>query len=200
MPSEISPAELREVVQRAQNGSTDDFHELYSHFSKPVYNFIWRLIGSVEDAEDLVQETFLKVHSELRNLRDPAQFRFWLYRIARNEVYQKLRRAHRATEVSIDDEEAGYYNFLKDEIRQPDPERLALSGELSDVVNQALQSLSPKYRDVFVLAVFQKMSYDDITKIVGRSLLSVKTDIYRARLMVKEAITVYMKRSRIEKL
>jgi len=198
MPSEFSPEQLKEVVIRAQKGSDQDFYELYLVFSKPVYNFIWRLIGSVEDAEDLVQETFLKVHTELKHLRDANQFRFWLYRIARNEVYQKLRRTQRTTEVSIDDEEAGYYNFLKDEIRQPDPEKLALSGELSDVINKALQSLTPKYRDVFVLAVFQKMSYEDITKIVGRSLLSVKTDIYRARLMVKEAISTYMKRSRVE--
>jgi RNA polymerase sigma-70 factor (ECF subfamily) len=200
MPSEISPEQLREVVKRAQKGSEQDFYQLYVLFSKPVYNFVWRLIGSVEDAEDLVQETFLKVHSELKNLRDPNQFRFWLYRIARNEVYQKLRRAQRATEVSIDDEETGYYNFLKDETRQPDPEKLALSGELNDVIKRALETLTPKYRDVFVLAVFQKMSYEDITKVVGRSLLSVKTDIYRARLMVKEAISSYMKHSGIEKL
>lgn len=200
MPSEFSPEQLKEVVKRAQKGSEQDFYQLYVFFSKPVYNFVWRLIGSVEDAEDLVQETFLKVHSELEHLRDANQFRFWLYRIARNEVYQKLRRTQRATEVSIDDEEAGYYNFLKDDIRQPDPEKVALSGELGDVINQALQSLTPKYRDVFVLAVFQKMSYEDITKVVGRSLLSVKTDIYRARLMVKEAITAYMKRSRVEKV
>jgi len=200
MPSEISPEQLKEIVQRAQAGSEQDFYQLYVVFSKPVYNFVWRLIGSVEDAEDLVQETFLKVHSELKRLRDPNQFRFWLYRIARNEVYQKLRRTQRTTEVSIDDEDAGYYNFLKDDIRQPDPEKLALSGELNDVINRALQSLTPKYRDVFVLAVLQKMSYEDITKIVGRSLLSVKTDIYRARLMVKDAISAYMKRSRVGKL
>ncbi len=200
MPNEFSPEQLTEVVKRAQKGSEQDFYKLYAFFSKPVYNFIWRLIGSVEDAEDLVQETFLKVHSELKNLRDPNQFRFWLYRIARNEVYQKLRRAQRATEVSIDDEETGYYNFLKDETRQPDPERLALSGELNEVIKQALQALTPKYRDVFVLAVFQKMSYEDITKVVGRSLLSVKTDIYRARLMVKAAISSYLKRSGVEKL
>jgi len=200
MPSEISPGQLKEIVQRAQAGSEQDFYQLYLVFSKPVYNFVWRLIGCVEDAEDLVQETFLKVHSELKHLRDPNQFRFWLYRIARNEVYQKLRRTQRTTEVSIDDEDAGYYNFLKDDIRQPDPEKLALSGELNDVINRALQSLTPKYRDVFVLAVLQKMSYEDITKIVGRSLLSVKTDIYRARLMVKDAISVYMKRSRVGKL
>ncbi|HXK59110.1 MAG TPA: sigma-70 family RNA polymerase sigma factor [Acidobacteriota bacterium] len=199
MPSEFSPEQLREVVARAREGSEQDFYELYVAFSKPIYNFVWRLIGSVEDAEDLVQETFLKVHSELKHLRDPNQFRFWLYRIARNEVYQKLRREQRATEVSIDDEEAGYYNFLKDDLKQPDPEHLALSGELNEVINRALLSLTPKYRDVFVLAVFQKMSYEDITKVVGRSLLSVKTDIYRARLMVKKAITAYMKHSRVGK-
>ncbi len=200
MPSEFSPEQLKEVVKRARAGSEEDFYQLYVAFSKPVYNFVWRLIGSVEDAEDLVQETFLKVHSELRNLRDPNQFRFWLYRIARNEVYQRLRRTQRTTEVSIDDEDAGYYNFLKDDIKQPDPEKVALSGELNDVINQALQSLTPKYRDVFVMAVLQKMSYEDITKVVGRSLLSVKTDIYRARLMVKDAISSYMKRSKVGKL
>jgi RNA polymerase sigma-70 factor, ECF subfamily len=200
MPSDVSPDQLAEVIKRAQAGSTEDFHFLYSQFAKPVYNFIWRLIGSAEDAEDLLQETFLKVHGELKHLRDPAQFRFWVYRIARNEVYQKLRRMHRVTEVSIDDEEVGYFNFLTDGKRQPDPEKIALSGELNEVISEALRSLTPKYRDVFVLAVFQKMSYEDITKVVGRSLLSVKTDIYRARLAVKDAINAYMKRSRVEKL
>jgi RNA polymerase sigma-70 factor, ECF subfamily len=199
MPSEVSPEQLAEAIRRAQTGSSEDFHLLYSHFAKPVYNFIWRLIGSTEDAEDLLQETFLKVHSELKSLREPAQFRFWLYRIARNEVYQKLRRTQRATEVSIDDEEFGYFNFLTDTNRQPDPEKIALSGELNEVISRALSSLSPKYRDVFVLAVFHKMSYEDITKVVGRSLLSVKTDIYRARLMMKQVISGYMKRSKVEK-
>ncbi len=54
-------------------------------------------------------------------------------------------------------------------------------------------ALKPKYRDVFILAVFEKMSYEDITKVVGRSLLSVKTDIYQARLAVKEAVGSYLK-------
>lgn len=200
MPNEIAPAELSKIVARAQQGSEDDFYQLYLLFSKAIFNFIWRLIGSTEDAEDLLQETFLKVHSELKHLRDPNQFRFWLYRIARNEVYQKLRRAQRSSEVSIDDEEAGYYNFLTDDTHQPDPETLALSGELNEVVSRALDSLSPKYRDVFVLAVFQKMSYEDITKIVGRSVLSVKTDIYRARLAMKEMINTYLTKSKMKRV
>ncbi len=67
-----------------------------------------------------------------------------------------------------------------------------LSGELNEVVAQALKSMPAKYRDVFVLAVFQKMSYEDITKVVGRSLLSVKTDIYRARLIAKDILGAYL--------
>lgn len=194
MPLEISQAELREIVERARAGSREDFHTLYSHFSKPIFNFIRRLIGSPDDAEDLTQDTFLKVHSELPNLRDPGQFKFWLYRIARNEVYQKLRRTQKSSEVSLDNEAVSYYDFLPDDAHGLDPERRFLSRELEKIIDRALQSMTPKYRDVFVLAVFHKMSYEDITKIVGRSLLSVKTDIYRARLVVKDALNEYLKR------
>jgi len=194
MPKEVSQTQIKEWVQRAQNGSLEDFQRLYDLFAKPIYNFVRRLIGSPQDAEDLTQDTFLKVHSELKKLRDPAQFKFWLYRIARNEVYQKLRKGQRSPVASIDDEETGYHDFLSDDAPELDPERRFLSKELDAVVEKALQSMAPKYRDVFVLAVFQKVSYEDITKIVGRSLLSVKTDIYRARLMVKEQLNAYLKR------
>ncbi|HSR53404.1 MAG TPA: RNA polymerase sigma factor [Acidobacteriota bacterium] len=194
MSIEISQQELTEIVERAQDGSLDDFHRLYEIFSKPIFNFTRRLIGSGVEAEDLTQDTFMKVHSELGKLREPSQFKYWLYRIARNEVYQKLRRSKRTPEVSIDDEETEYYNFLPDDSDGQDPERHILSLEMQEIIDRTLASLTPKYRDVFVLAVFHKMSYDDITKVVGRSLLSVKTDIYRARLAMKEALNEYLKR------
>ncbi|MFZ0426776.1 MAG: sigma-70 family RNA polymerase sigma factor [Acidobacteriota bacterium] len=199
MSQEISPEELQKLVDRAKAGSSDEFHQLYSLFVKAIFNFIWRLCGAPEEAEDLTQETFLKVYAELPNLRDSGQFKFWLYRIARNEVYQRLRRTKRRPEVSIDNEEIAYYEFLVDDSDGLDPERQVLSDELYGVVRGCLQSLKPKYRDVFVLAVFEKMSYEDITKVVGRSLLSVKTDIYRARLAVKDAVTDYLAKSKRKK-
>ena len=184
---------LRKSVREAQQGSLESFHRLYRSYSRAIYNFIWRLVGESADAEDLTQETFLKAHSELKKLRDPAQFKYWLYRIARNEVYQKLRKSQRVTVVSIDDEEVSYYDFLEDGSSGLDPESQVLALELNRVIHQALDAMSPKYRDVFVLAVFQKESYENISKIVGRSLLSVKTDIYRARLAVKEQLNKYLK-------
>jgi RNA polymerase sigma-70 factor (ECF subfamily) len=192
MPTELSQAELAEIVREAQQGSLDSFHRLYRSYSRAIYNFIWRLVGESSDAEDLTQETFLKAHRELKKLREPAQFKYWLYRIARNEVYQKLRKSQRATVVSIDDEEVSYYDFLEGSSGL-DPESQVLALELNQVIHQALDAMSPKYRDVFVLAVFQKESYENIAKIVGRSLLSVKTDIYRARLVVKEQLSGYLK-------
>lgn len=192
MSSEISPQELAKVVERAKGGSLEAFHQLYSQFAKAIFNYVWRLNGSPDEAEDLTQETFLKVHSELPNLREAGQFKFWLYRIARNEVYQKLRRTKRRTEVSIDNVEIQYFEFLADDKPGQDPEDKVLSKELHQVIQSSLNALKPKYRDVFVLAVFERMSYEDITKVVGRSLLSVKTDIYRARLAVKNAIYAYL--------
>ena len=194
MPPEISQQELTEIVERAREGSAKDFYRLYSHFAKPIYNFVRRLAGSPDEAEDLTQDTFLKVHSELSKLRDPGQFKFWLFRIARNEVYQRLRRSQKRPEVSIDNEAIPYFEFLRDESHSIDPEDRMLAVELHGVVARALGELRPKYRDVFVLAVFEKMRYEDIANVVGRSLLSVKTDIYRARLTVKEAVNDYLAR------
>lgn len=197
MSSEISQDELRQVVERAQDGSLEAYHTLYSLYGKPVYHFIWRLIGKPEEADDLTQETFMKVYAEIGNLRNPGQFKYWLFRIARNEVYQRLRRRKtRKAETSLDTEEISYYDFLPDESLGTDPEGSLLSEELVAVINQALASLRPKYRDVFVLAVYEKMSYEEIAQVVGRSLLSVKTDIYRARLAVKEVLTDYLSRKK----
>lgn len=196
MPREPDLDEIGDIVRRAQAGSLEDFQQLYDLFSRPIFNFILRLIGSVSEAEDLTQDTFLKVHSQLKKLRQPSQFRFWIYRIARNEVYQQLRKAQRASVASLDEEGAGYYDFLSDDSAPRNPELRLLSSEMGQVVTRTLQAMSPKYRDVFVLAVFEKISYREIAGIVGRSLLSVKTDIYRARLQVKEQLNKYLRENK----
>ena len=196
MPKQPSQDELSKIVGAAQGGSPEAFQQLYDLFAKAIFNFIWRLVGASQEAEDLTQDTFIKVHTELVKLRDPAQFKYWLYRIARNEVYQRFRRSQKVVTVSIDDDEVGYHEILPADDSANDPEQRFLSKELNDVIQAALEQMSPKYRDVFVLAVFQKLTYAEITRVVGRSLLSVKTDIYRARLVVKQHLSEYLKQSK----
>ncbi len=192
MGLEISEEQLEKLIEAAAGGSVEDFRKLYELYSVPVYRFVLGLVGNEAEAEDITQETFIKVFYKLNKLKEPVFFRFWLYRIARNETYQMHRRFKRRGEVSIDNEEIGYYEFLQNENEGPNPEKQVMSRELDSVIRKAILSLKPKYRDVLILAVQEKMSYEEISKIVGRSVVSVKTDIYRARQVVKEKLDRYL--------
>lgn len=192
MSLEISEGQLEKLIKAAAEGSVEDFHKLYEIYSAPIYKFILGMIGSEAEAEDVAQETFIKVFYKLKELKDPGYFKFWLYRIARNEVYQRYRKLKRRGEVSIDNEKIGYYEFIPDNSDGFNPEQQVISRELDSVIRKAVMSLKPKYRDVFILAVQEKMSYEDISQITGKSVVSVKTDIYRARQTVREKLSKYL--------
>ncbi len=186
-------SEIRKIVLDAQTGNRGAFEAIYHGFASRIYNFLFRLLGSREEAEDLTQQTFLIALRQLGTLRDPGQLESWIYRIARNEVYQKFRRKK---VDSLDVEDA----VNKDPVEPSEnrlhanPERALLNAELGQRLQAVLNGLPLKLREVFILAVVQEMSYKDISAVVGRSLLSVKTDIYRARLTAREELGKYMSR------
>jgi RNA polymerase sigma-70 factor (ECF subfamily) len=187
-----SPALLARLIEQAKKGDIEAFQRIYDLFSRKVLNFIYRMVASIEEAEDLTQETFVTVYQKLESLKDDARFEPWLFRIARNYVYQKYRRRVPPT-VSVDflDEEGRAASELADERKDPQEEFQA--EELDDVVREVVLELSEKYREVFVLSAIQDLSYQEIAEIVGRSLASVKTDIHRARLQVRKRVKEYLK-------
>ncbi len=181
---------LCQLVEEGKRGETAALQAIYDEFSARIFNFLYRVLGSRDDAEDVAQQTFLLAFRQLGTLRDPAQLESWIYRIARNEVYQRFRRKKVG---SLDDEENdGDVQGLVEQGLHAQPEKLLLNEELRQVLQAVLDNLPVKLREVFVLAVVQEMRYQDIAEIVGRSLLSVKTDIYRARLQVKEELRRYL--------
>jgi RNA polymerase sigma-70 factor (ECF subfamily) len=186
-----SDSEIRKLVQDAQAGKRSAFEAIYATFASRIYNFLCRLMGSPEEAEDLTQQTFLIALRRLGTLRDPDQVESWIYRIARNEVYQKFRRKK---VDSLDEEDQGRKDFAepKETRLHANPEKALLNAELGEKLQATLDALPMKLREVFILAVVQEMSYKDISAIVGRSLLSVKTDIYRARLTARKELGRYM--------
>ncbi len=183
---------LARYIDEAKTGQIAAFQRIYDLFARKVLNFIFRMVASKEEAEDLTQETFVTVYQKLASLKDNAKFEPWLFRIARNNVYQKYRR-HAPVMVSVDvrDEEGRNIAELVDE--RKDPHESYQAGELERVVRKVIAELSDKYREVFILSAIHNLSYQEIADIVGRSLPSVKTDIHRARLQVRNKVKDYLK-------
>jgi RNA polymerase sigma-70 factor (ECF subfamily) len=183
---------LGQWLKNAKKGDIEAYQKIYETFARKVLNFIYRMINSVEEAEDLTQETFVTVFQKLGTLKDDSKFEPWLFRIARNYVYQRYRSRPPAS-VSIDEvnDEGQALTELVDERKNPDEAFQAR--ELEDVVQEVISALTEKYREVFVLSAIQHRSYQEIAEIVGRSVPSVKTDIHRARLEVRRKVKDYLK-------
>ena len=180
----------RRLVEGTLNGDRDAFKAIYECYGARIYNFLFRLLGSRSEAEDATQQTFLIALGRLGTLRDPDLLESWIYRIARNEVYQKYRRKQVS---SLDEDDSkSFAENTEDRQLGGHPEKALLNEELAEALQSTLDHLPLKLKEVFILAVVDEMSYQDISAIVGRSLLSVKTDIYRARLMAKEKLGRYL--------
>jgi len=187
-------SEQAEIIHRAQGGDLEAFREIHQEYGRRVLNFIYRMVDSREDAEDLTQNVFLIAFNELAKLQEVSRFESWLYRIARNEVYQAFRR--KRTEPPLHKASAAGQReglpALDPADGRPTPHEAILHEELGEAIKRVLESLPTKLREVFVLAVIHEKSYLEISEIVGRSLLSVKTDIFRARSFARKALGQYL--------
>jgi RNA polymerase sigma-70 factor (ECF subfamily) len=188
----VDPTVLKTWIQRAQKGDVGSYQNIYDSFARKVLNFIYRMVHSLEEAEDLTQETFVAVYQKLGTLQDSDKFEAWLFRIARNFIYQRYRkRAPAAVSIDAPSEDGRLMTELVDGRKNPDEEYQ--TQELEGVITNVIAELPEKYREVFVLSALQQLSYQRIADIVGRSLPSVKTDIHRARLEVRDSVKKYLK-------
>ncbi len=183
-------SEQADIIQRARAGEVEAFRQIHEEYGRRILNFVYRMVDSREDAEDLTQNVFLRAFHELPRLQDAERFESWLYRIARNEVYQAFRKKR----VGSGRYEAGGDEQPEFDLadRRPTPQDNILHEELGFRIRKVLNSLPPKLREVFVLAVIHEKSYAEISDIVGRSLLSVKTDIFRARTHARRSLGQYL--------
>ena len=184
------PLDLDLQLRKAKSGDSQAFGAIYDRYAARIFNFVSHLAGSRQDAEDITQEAFFLAYRSLKNLRDHAHFEQWLYKIARNEIYKNQRKT-KSRPDSLDDADKGILQILKSADPAGNPENRLLSGELGKKIRAIFKSLPMQYKETLVLATLQGLSYQEISGILGRSLSSVKTDVYRARLIISEKMRKY---------
>jgi len=181
----------QQVVVFAQEGREDAYRELIKRYERPVYSLIYRMVRDNETAEDLAQETFIKVLNNIDRYRPEFKFSSWLFKIANNITIDHLRRRQLDT-ISIE----GSPDALTGERLRATAVTVASGGEspleeleskeIGASIEEAIAKLRPEYRACIILRHVEDYSYDEIAEIVKLPLGTVKTDIHRARQELRE--------------
>lgn len=175
-----------ELVERARGGDEEAFRLLVESHSRAVFRLAYRMTGNEHDAEDVVQETFVKAFRRLAQFESRAHFGTWLHRIAANCAYDLLRSRARRSEDPLE-LDAGEPAALP--ARDPAPDRLVLAAEVRARVERALARLSPTERTAFVLRHHQGMSIQEIGSALGLEESATKHSIFRAVRKMRQALT-----------
>lgn len=182
-----------ELIERFQHGDLYAFDLIVKRYKNQLLNFIFRFLGNQEEAEDLVQETFLRVYKNRRAYRKVAKFSTWIYTIAGNLAKTELRKRKRRKIFSITDlgyEEKDYE--ISDVAFSPEDQVNGLITE--EIVQREIEGLSPKFREVIILRDIQELSYEEISKIVRIPLGTVKSRVNRGRLKLQERLKPFLPR------
>jgi RNA polymerase sigma-70 factor (ECF subfamily) len=168
------------AVGRAQSGDDDAFRLLVERHSRNVFRLAYRMTGNEQDAEDVVQETFLRAHRQLGRYEARSSFSTWLYRIATNytlDLIRSRKRHQEHREVNTDD---GREILQTIPANAPGQDRVVFSGQVRERVSAALEELSAQERTAFVLRHFEGMSIEQIGATLGTGANATKHSIFRA--------------------
>ena len=194
-PLDAAAAEVL-LVERARNGDAAAFGELITRYERRVYRMARQITQIDEDAEDVLQETFLKAFEHLDSFQGQSKFYTWLTRIAVNESLMKLRKRNSDRSVSLDENIETEEDPIVREIAVWDetPEQKYSQEELREILNKAIDSLKPIFRTVFILRDVEEMSTEETAEVLGLSIAAVKSRLLRARLQLREKLTRVFKR------
>ncbi len=172
-----------ELVEDYLDGDVASFRVLIDRFHDPLLRFLIRLMGGRAAAEDVFQDTFLQVHQSLDSFDPSRRLKPWLFTIAANKARDALRRRQRRPTVSLSApvDTAEGRSFV--DLMEIDVDHVATrmeQAELSELVQRAIDTLSPRLREILLLAYFQKMTYAQIAEVSGIPLGTVKSRLHAA--------------------
>ena len=190
------PADEVQLVEQARQGNVDAFTDLVNRYEGKIFRLTQHITGNREDAEDALQETFLKAYSRLNQFHGDSRFYTWLVRIAVNESLMKLRKRKTTAAVSLDEPIESDGNFMPREVASwdPSPEERYAQTELREILDRTVQALPPIFRTVFILRDLDHLSTEEAAEALDISVPAVKSRLLRARLQLREDLTKYFKR------
>jgi RNA polymerase sigma-70 factor (ECF subfamily) len=177
-----------ELIDNFIGGSQDAFQELVERHQGKVYNIAYRMLGNVEDAQDLTQEAFVKVYHALADFRGDSTFSTWLYRIVTNLCYDYLRRNRPTYSLNepLQTETGELHRQLP--TAEDGPEEITEQKELQRLLQKLINTLPEQQRSVLVLREFRGLTYEEIALTLECSLGTVKSRLFRARNSLKERL------------
>ena len=167
-----------------------------ARYERKIYRLAKNITQNDEDAEDVLQETFLKAYGHLGDFQGNSKFYTWLVRIAVNEALMKLRKRKTDRTVPLDEPvDTGEETVVREiAVWDEDPEQKYSQEELAGILNEAIQSLKPAFRTVFVLRDIEELSTEETARTLNISVPAVKSRLLRARLQLREKLTRFFKR------
>jgi RNA polymerase sigma-70 factor (ECF subfamily) len=175
----MDATEAAAVLARARQGDGDAFRALVEKHSRSVFRLAFRMTGNEQDAEDVVQESFLRAYRQLGRFESRANFGTWLYRIVAN-CSVDLMRSKQARHDQVRGDSLDDKAMELPAVNVPGPERMAESAEIEQRVQDALQELSPLERAAFTLRHYEGRSIDEISATLGLGTSAAKHSVFRA--------------------
>jgi RNA polymerase sigma-70 factor (ECF subfamily) len=186
----------QELVAKAQAGDNEAFAALVERYQNKIYRLAKNITQNNEDAEDVLQEAFLKAYSHLDTFQRNAKFYTWIVRIAVNEALMKLRKRKSDRTVPLDEPLDTGEETVNREIAvwEDNPETRYSQEEIQQILDEAVESLKPDFRAVFALRDIEELNTEETAETLGISVPAVKSRLLRARLALREKLTRKFKR------
>ncbi len=184
-----------ELVLKAQLGDVHAFDQLVERYHGKIYGLTYNMTSNREDAEDLTQEVFVKAFQALPRFKGKSSFYTWIYRIAVNKTinYRKKRNRKRALSLDQFDQEIKTDEVYDDLTSKGSPLRNVSLTELQKKMNEALLTLSEKHRTVVVLHDMQGIPHEEIAKMVGASVGTIRSRLFYARRQMQAELAEFVK-------
>ena len=184
-----------ELIAQARTGNARAFSDLLERYERKIFRLAQHITQNREDAEDVLQETFLKAYEHLDQFQGNSKFYTWIVRIAVNQALMKLRKRKTDRTVSIDEGIDTGEDIVIREIAAWDenPEQRYSRDEMNEILSNAVESLAPAYRTVFVLRDVEELSTEETAEALDLSIPAVKSRLLRARLQLRDKLTKFFK-------